>query len=121
MSERLGLRVLIVEDEALISLYLQDMLEDMGCTTPGVFASVKEAEAAAPAIEADAAILDVNVGGHEVFPLADAFAARGLALVFSTGYGVGMLPERWRTYPVITKPFDPAMLHAALRNIAAAR
>ena len=110
----LGLRVLIVEDEALIALHLEDMLEDMGCSTAAAFSSLPEAIAAIESLEADVAVLDVNVAGKEIFPLAEMLAERKVPIVFSTGYGAGMLPERWRSYPIVAKPFDPGALRKGL-------
>ncbi len=105
---------MIVEDEALIALHLQDMLEDMGASTAAVFSSVAEALKGMGAVEADAAVLDVNVAGAQVFPVAEILAGRKLPIVFSTGYGAGSLPEKWRDYPVVAKPFDPGALQAGL-------
>ncbi len=121
MNEPLRLRVVIVEDEALIAMHLQDMLEDMGCTTAATFSSIQEAERGVGEVEADAAILDVNVAGKEVFPVAELLAARNLPLVFSTGYGAGMLPERWRNYPIVSKPFNPGALRAGLSAATSSR
>jgi DNA-binding response OmpR family regulator len=119
MSDQLGLRVVIVEDEALIALHLQDMLEDMGCTTAAVFSSVPDALKEVGEVAADAAILDVNVAGKEVFPVAEILAERKVPIVFSTGYGAGMLPERWRNNQIVSKPFNPGALRERL--IAAAK
>jgi CheY-like chemotaxis protein len=113
-EEGLGLRVMVVEDEALIALHLQDMLADLGCRVVAVFSSLAQAEAAAPTVETDAAVLDINVAGREVFPVATILADRGIPVVFSTGYGAGMLPERWRAYPIVAKPFDPGALRQGL-------
>ena len=114
-----GRRILIVEDESLVAMLLETILEDMGCTPVGPIASVAEALAllSDPGLEGiDAALLDVNVAGHEVFPVAEALATRGTPFVFSTGYGQGGLPDRWRDHPTIQKPFTEAAVQQALMN-----
>ena len=62
----------------------------------------------------DAALLDVNVAGQEVFPIAEALKARGVPFVFSTGYGESGLPEHWRGNPTVQKPFTDAAIRDAL-------
>ena len=60
------------------------------------------------------ALLDVNVAGREVFPVAEALAARGVPFVFSTGYGEGGLTEAWRGHATVQKPFSEAVIRSAL-------
>ncbi len=116
MAEGLtGRRILVVEDESLVAMLLETILEDMGCTPVGPIATVDEAlevVAADPAL--DAALLDVNVAGREVFPVATALKARNVPFVFSTGYGEGGLPDEWRAQPTIQKPFTENTIRAAL-------
>ena len=116
MAEGLtGRRILVVEDESLVAMLLETILEDMGCTPVGPIATVDEAlevVAADPAL--DAALLDVNVAGREVFPVATALKARNVPFVFSTGYGEGGLPDEWRAQPTIQKPFTENPIRAAL-------
>lgn len=83
-----SLRVLVVEDEGLVAMMLEDLIEDLGCQLAASLASVGEALAWIEAGgEADAALLDVNLGGEQVFPVAEALAARGVPFAFATGYG----------------------------------
>jgi CheY-like chemotaxis protein len=111
-----GLRVLIVEDEALVSMLLEDMLADHGCEVAGVASRLSQALEMArdPALAFDAAILDVNLSGEPIFPVAEALAARGKPFVFATGYGAGGLPEGWRNRPTLQKPFNHADVGKAL-------
>lgn len=103
-----GLRVLVVEDEALVSMPLEDMLADHGCDVAATASRIAQALelVADPNLTFDAAILDVNLGGEPIFPVAEALAARGSPFVFATGYGAGGLPEAWRSRPTLQKPFS---------------
>lgn len=102
-----GLRVLVVEDEALVLMLLEDMLADHGCEVAATASRIGQALAlvADTDLAFDAAILDVNLGGEPIFPVADALAARGVPFAFATGYGAGGLPEHWRDRPTLQKPF----------------
>ena len=104
----LGLRVLVVEDEALVSMLLEDMLADHGCEVVAAASRISQAleMIADDAVVFDAAILDVNLGGEPIFPVAEALAAQGTPFVFATGYGAGGLPDHWRSRPTLQKPFS---------------
>ena len=116
-----GLRVLIVEDEALVLMLLEDMLADHGCSVAGSASRISHALALATDLDLafDAAILDVNLGGDPIFPVAEALAARGAPIVFATGYGAGGLPEAWRGRPTLQKPFNHADVGKALAEAMA--
>jgi CheY-like chemotaxis protein len=110
-----GRRVLVVEDESLVAMLLETILEDMECIPIGPASNVDEGEAMArDTIDLDAALLDVNVAGRQVFPVAEALRARGVPFVFSTGYGEGGLPEEWRGSATVQKPFTEAAIRDAL-------
>lgn len=110
-----GRRVLVVEDESLVAMLLETILEDMGCIPVGPASNIDEGEILArDAADLDAALLDVNVAGRQVFPVAEALMARGIPFIFSTGYGEGGLPEEWRGQPTIQKPFTEAAIRDAL-------
>ena len=110
-----GRRVLVVEDESLVAMLLETILEDMGCTPVGPAGTVEDglAMVADPA-PLDAALLDVNVAGRQVFPVAEALKARGVPFVFSTGYGESGLPDEWRGHAIVQKPFTESAICAAL-------
>lgn len=115
MTEALaGRRVLVVEDESLVAMLLETILEDMGCTPVGPAANIEDGLTMAGGEQLDAALLDVNVAGRTVFPVAEALKSRGVPFVFSTGYGEGGLPEHWRGQPTIQKPFTEAAVRDAL-------
>lgn len=110
-----GRRVLIVEDESLVAMLLETILEDMGCTPVGPASTVDEGmDMVAGGEPLDAALLDVNVAGRQVFPVAQALKDRGVPFVFSTGYGEGGLPDEWRGQSTLQKPFTEAAVRDAL-------
>jgi len=87
-------RILVVEDELMIRMLLEDMLAELGCTIAAEATHIKDALEAVRNAEFDVAILDVNLGGEPISPVADALAARGTPFVFATGYGERAL-EPW--------------------------
>jgi len=101
-----GKRILIVEDELMIRMLLEDMLAELGYTIAAEVGRLDEALRAVNNIELDVAILDVDVGGEPISPVADALAARGTPFVFATGYGERGLPEAHRDRPILKKPFQ---------------
>jgi CheY-like chemotaxis protein len=110
-----GRRVLVIEDESLVAMLLETILEDMGCAVVGPESNIDDGlRAATNEASLDAALLDVNVAGREVFPVAEALRARGVPFVFSTGYGEAGLPEHWRGNPTIQKPLTEGAIHDAL-------
>jgi DNA-binding response OmpR family regulator len=112
-----GLRVFVVEDELLLALSLEEDLVSVGCTVVGPFSTLPRALEAAKRETFDMATLDVNLGGQLVYPLADDLIARQLPIVFLTGYGTADLPERLRSVPRLTKPYDPVRLFAEMKRI----
>ena len=107
-------RVLIVEDEVLISILIEDALADLGIEVAGDAGTLEEALTHAEAGNFDCAILDLHIKGKDVFPVAEALAARGVPFVFATGYGQSGLPEQYRARPVLQKPFKAPELERAL-------
>ena len=89
-----GRKVLVVEDEMMIAMLVEDMLDELGCTVVGPAHALAPAlDLASSATEIDAALLDINLGGQPVFAIADALRARGVPMIFSTGYGEAGLRE----------------------------
>lgn len=116
-----GLRVLVLEDEALLSMLLEDVLGELGCSLVGPFGHNDEALAFLTANPAgvDLGILDVNVAGHRSDGVALEFDRLGLPFVFSTGYDNSALDPRWRGKPSLRKPFRPADLERILLEVSA--
>jgi CheY-like chemotaxis protein len=106
MTELAGLRVLVVEDENMVALLVEDMLEGLGCEIMGSAGSVAAALRLLTDLTPDFALLDVNLAGERVFPVAAALAERKVPFAFATGYGIGGLPEEFRDRPAIGKPFQ---------------
>lgn len=111
-----GLRLFVVEDEALVAMLLEQMLEDLGCEVVSLAGTVDQAlgqvDQVAPRV--DAAILDVNLGGERVYPVADALAERQVPFLFATGYGPSGLEDRYPDRTVLSKPYVEATLVKAL-------
>ena len=109
------MRVLVVEDEGLVAMTLQDMLEDLGCEVAFSGAAVAETlRWLEDGGAADAALLDVNLGGEYVFPVAEALMARAVPFAFTTGYGE--TPDRrFSAVPLVGKPIRRERLAEVLR------
>ena len=111
----MGARVLIVEDEIVVALFLEDLLAEFGYEVAGIASHLEEA-LARPA-DYDVAVLDVHLNGRNVFEFADRLAARGTPFVFATGYGARGIPDRHCARPVLQKPFQPETLKQALAEL----
>ncbi len=116
-----GLRILVVEDEALIAMMIEDVLGGFGCEIVGPVARLASAQQAARTREFDCAVLDVNLGGQSVHPVAEILAQRDIPFIFVTGYGTAGPDGRFDDRPVLQKPFKPTELRAALAELAADR
>jgi CheY-like chemotaxis protein len=113
-----GLRVLVVEDEALVAMLVEDMLADLGCVVVGPVAELEEALQTVADAEVDCAVLDVNLAGRPIFPVADALKAKGVPFAFASGYGEAGVRDDHRGVPVLQKPFREADLARALGELA---
>ena len=114
-----GLRVLLVEDEALVAMLVEDMLADHGCQVVATAPRLEEALARAKdrSLNIDIAILDLNLAGENTFPVAEALAERGVPFAFATGYGAGGLPSEWSDRPTLQKPFTASDVARVLVKI----
>ena len=111
------LKILIVEDDALIAMLLEDMLLELSCTVTGTAADVESALAMADAGGFDAAILDVSLAGNSSLPVARLLDGKNTPYIFATGYGT--LPEGMETSGrlVLNKPYQLHQLEAALASL----
>src|SRR6201995_6209663 len=97
--------VFLVEDEVMIRMMVSDMLEELGYTVAAEAGEIGEAMRLAQNTYFDLAILDVNVNGKVISPVADLLKARGRPFIFATGYGSSGLPQGYRDRPALQKPF----------------
>jgi DNA-binding response OmpR family regulator len=98
-------RVLLVEDEAMVAMFVETILEDMGVRVVGPARGVEDGLRLIEGDRIDAALVDLNLGGVEGLPVADALAARSIPFAFVTGYGAAGLPARFADRPLLQKPF----------------
>ncbi len=119
LTDLAGLRVLVVEDEMMVSMLIEDMLSDLGCVVIGPAARLDEAIALAESTQIDCAVLDVNLGGQPIFPLADILRAKGAPFAFATGYGDAGLRDVDKGSPVLQKPFRESDLARILGELRA--
>jgi len=111
-----GLRVLIVEDALLLSLELEAGLEEAGAIVIGQAANVEEAMALLDT-PMDAAVLDANLNGRSVTPVAQALTVRGVPFIFATGHGDDHWAPQGFSAPFIRKPYDVTQVAAALAEV----
>lgn len=111
-----GLRLLLVEDETLVAMMVEDILGDFGCVVAGVAGTLARGLALAGDAELalDGAILDVNLGGDKVYPVAEALTNRGVPFIFATGYGISGIAEAFAHIPALAKPYERRALEAML-------
>jgi PAS domain S-box-containing protein len=111
-----GSRVLIVEDAVLLALELETGLAEAGAEVVGPAYELEEAMALLER-PIDAAVLDANLNGRSVTPVAEALARRKVPFVFATGYGdTGGAPGGFDA-PVIRKPYDVTQVAAAVAEL----
>jgi DNA-binding response OmpR family regulator len=111
-------RILIVEDEPLISMMLEDFLDALDRQVAGIADNVAEALALIEAGGIDAAILDVNLrAGETSWPIADALAAAGIPFLLATGGSGDTIAEPHRDRPVLSKPFTLNSVGIALDGL----
>ncbi len=116
-SQLAGLQILLVEDEFLVALEVEAALERMGCSIVGPFARLAKALQAAQSEQLDGAVLDINLNGEMVYPLAELLAGQRVPFVFITGYAAADLPERFRPFRRLPKPLDADALRDAFLDI----
>jgi PleD family two-component response regulator len=117
-----GLKVLVLEDDAMVSMVLEDMLEDMGCRVLGPFddpaATIEMIERESPQV----GLLDVHLGqGEQPYGIARALAGRGVPFAFVTGHGVAQLPKEFIDRPVLQKPFHLTTMVKLVEQLARSR
>src|ERR1700742_2218523 len=111
-----GGSVFLVEDEVMIRMMVADMLLELGYSIVAEAGEISEAIRLAQSVEFDLAILDVNVNGKVISPVAGLIAARNRPFIFATGYGSSGLPAEYRDRPALQKPFQIETLARAIEQ-----
>ena len=114
MPEAGPLKVLVVEDESIVALDIENMLEEIGCKVVASVPRLVKALYLASSLDIDLAVLDINLAGEVVYPLAFRLADRGIPFVFSTGYSTATLPPELRDRPLVKKPVTLGSLKKAV-------
>jgi CheY-like chemotaxis protein len=99
-------RILVVEDEAMISMLLEDMVLDCGGEIVGPAAKFDDALELAHQAQFGVAVLDLNLNGTLSYPIAEVIRRRGIPVIFATGYGTDGLLDRFSDCPTLQKPFS---------------
>lgn len=116
-----GLKVLVVEDSALVAMHIEEMLCEAGCEVVATLDTVDGALTYIRSHPVEAAILDVNLNGEKVFGVAEELMANNVPFVFSSGYGERFLPPQFDAAPHLSKPFEPELLWETLAQACAAK
>ncbi len=111
-----GLQVMVVEDEMLIAIMIEDLLTEQNCRVVGPFNAVPAALAAARAAHIDLAVLDVNVRGEKIYPVAEVLAMRRIPFILLSGYGDDAVPRDRPGWTAHAKPFKAAKLTELLAS-----
>jgi len=109
--------IFLVEDEALIRMMLVQMVEELGHRVIAEAANVEHGRSLAEIWNYDLAILDVNLHGNNVQPVAEAIARRGVPFFFLTGYGSRGVPAGFKGLPVLDKPCMPETLKSTIDSV----
>lgn len=120
MNERTlrGCRVMVVEDEYMLADMMSETLADAGATILGPVGTITGAvDLLDSGTEIHGAILDVNVRGDMVYPVADLLLARGIPFVFTTGYDATVIPPRYEQVPRCEKPFKLEWVTRAIGRV----
>jgi CheY-like chemotaxis protein len=113
-----GLAILVVDDETLIAMLPEDLLLDLGCTVMGPAGSVAQSLALVQGSGRmpDGALLDINLRGELVYPVADVLTARGVPFVFITGNARHGIDPRYAAIPAVAKPFSSETITDIVRS-----
>jgi DNA-binding response OmpR family regulator len=109
-----GLRVLVVEDEALVAMLIEQYLTEFGCVVARSVRRIANGLESLAEGGIGAAVLDVNVAGESVSPIAEVLEELEIPFIFASGYGARGIEPRWNGRPVLEKPFAAQDLRSAL-------
>jgi DNA-binding response OmpR family regulator len=114
-----GMRVLVVEDDSIISMLIEDFLDTLGCEVVATAAQLEDGLSKANNTAIDVAVLDVNLHGQLSYPIALALRGRAIPFIFATGHGMTPVPQSLTRVPILSKPFGMAELQIALHRATA--
>ena len=106
--------IFLVEDETLIRMMVAEMAEELGHCVVAEAGSIEDAQPLAENARFDLAILDVNIGGRNICPIAQIVEGRGVPLLFASGYGNTGLPEPFKDRKILRKLFQIEELSKAI-------
>ncbi len=112
-----GYRILVVEDDMMIALFIEETLQSLGCVVVGPVGKLHVALRLATDEPLDAAILDVTIRGGQTFPVAEQLMSRGIPFLFASGYGDWALPQAFRDQARLTKPFTARELETRVQAL----
>lgn len=113
-----NVKVFVVEDESLVAMQLEDMLFDLGCDVVGIAMRLARAhEMLDSGLEVQVAILDVNIGGEKIYPIAERFRKVGVPIVFATGYGRSGVEEEWQGCTILQKPYTTQQIETSILSL----
>lgn len=118
---QLGLAVVVVEDEPLLTTMLEELLEELGCTVVASAASVAAGAKEIAKHSFDIAILDVHLRGEKAWPLADALRDAKRPFIIASGDSGDEIASRYPTATILNKPYEVDSLAVALREAMARR
>lgn len=117
LKRKSNLRILVVEDEAIVGMLIEDILSEYGCEHVDVAPSVDSALDTLSGDWPDFAILDVNLNGSRSYPVADFLKSRAIPFIFMSGYGSNALDNAYSDVKVLQKPFRAGDLESALEEV----
>jgi len=112
-----SLKVLVVEDEMMIAMMIEDILAELGHEVAGVAMRLPQALELAKGVDADVAILDINLDGRKSFPAAQLLRDRGIKIIFASGYGSPGLEAPFTNDIIIKKPFETSDIRSAIQRV----
>lgn len=116
-----GLRVIIVEDEAMLAVCLGDVIAEEGCIVVGTAGTLAEASVLAATANFDIAIVDLHLHGQQADEVVASIIRSGRAVLISTGSDASEVPVAFRAWPVLRKPYNDDAIFAAIKSAAATR
>jgi DNA-binding NtrC family response regulator len=109
--------VFLVEDETLIRMMIAGMAEELGHTVVAEAGNINDALTLARTADFEIAVLDINVGGERIEPVAEIVANRDLPFIFASGYGAAAAPQKFRDRPILQKPFSVERFGKAIEEV----